>query len=255
LDNNVSKFVGYFKGIWRQINEKRLKRQEDVRIEKKEDNVVESVNQLENKIDENKDSNVEEIGEDVKREYSWEPVMFRSRLRIHIYFIFISAVIALYMYYDWAVIWVVIFLAMVFLNVRLRIMRGKSYIKVEKDYFEAFEYFWNPAEPRVIKLKYEDIKSIKFKNSKWTYFVRYFILWWIYIAFKKRDIYDYYLERMLWLIWLATFVFHTIPSLIFRINCSDIEIETNDWKYILPKIEWKKKLMSILEDIKIPYTY
>lgn len=254
LDNNRRrKIIDYLKLIWSQIKEKFPKKIKKIEVK----SVIEEKN-VERKgklIEENKDIKVEEVEENVKREYFWENIKFKSRTWIYIYFMFLAAVIAWYLYISESMGWCIVFLVIIFLELWLYLMRRRNYIIVEKDCFEISEYIWNPIISEIVKIKYEDIKSIRFKNSNWQYRIRYFLAWWWYSTYEKKHAYNESFEVAVWMICVFIFIVHTIPIMIFRLNCSNVEIETNDWKITLPKIAWKKQLMNILEEVKIPYTY
>ena len=262
LDNNSwRKIMSYLKWIWSQIKGKFPKKKdkkievknviEEKKVEKKE----KKVEKKEKIIEEKEDIKIKEIEKNVKREYSWENKKFESRTWIYIYFMFLSAIIAWYLYISESMGWCIVFLALIFLELWLYIMRRRNYIIVEKDCFEISEYVWNPIQPEIIKIKYNDIKSIRFKNSKWQYRIWYFLARWGYSTYEKKHGYDESFEMAVWMICIFIFIVHTIPMLIFRSNCSNVEIETKDWKISLPRIAWKKQLMDILEEIKIHYTY
>ena len=253
LNNNEwMKIMGYLKWIWSQIKWRMSKRKDKKTVEEKK---------IENKVmivEENNDIEIEKNEGNVKREYSWETIKFRSRTWIYIYFIIISAVFAWGLYMDKEMtVWIIIFLTILFIELWLFLTRRKNYIKVEKNGFEICEYIWNPVKPEIIKIKYDDIKIINFKNSKRIYWIWYVLFWWYYYSSSYADKHTYSLKSdiVLFTIFLIIFIFHTIPLIIFRRNCSNVEIETKDWKIVLPKISWKKKLMEILEEVKIHYTY
>ena len=250
LDTSIwEKMINNLKWIWNQIKEKLSKKNNT----KKEKVVSKTIKRKENVVEEIDSVKVEENEKNIKREYTWEPIKFKARTWIYAYFTFLSAILTYYSYIEWLGIWIVIFLVIMIIEIWLFFLRRKIYIKANRNHFEISEYIWNPVKTEIIKLKYEDIESIKIKNSSRHYFIRYFLAYWIQHSYWKNNS-----ERISYIVFflcVIILIIHTIPMIIFRINCTDIKIKTKDWELTLPKIIWTKQLMNILEEIRIHYIY
>ena len=199
----------------------------------------------------------EEVKESVKWEYSWNPKKFGTRIWIYVYFIIIMIFVIIWFFEWYYNIWYILFWIVAVFELFFIIVRNGIYIKAEKDWFEIREYISSPIKLDTVKLKYEEIESIKFKTHKRSYFVLYLALWLYYNSPFYGKIHDHAVdsEGAIFAIFFYIFLLQTIPLLIASIGCSNVEIKTKDWTINLPRIVGIKDLMIILEEVWIKYTF